>query len=339
MYNNQPKPEITREGDYLQTLENIIFAVKGFVHPPTHIIAFPKYIPNKESKKGYSKIESLTESYNFLRQHYPEYLRFDPVFNEILGEVPKPKIKKIFSPKNFLKNLLKKEILDKVEKDAVDFVNLILDNSSLPISSLGISGSLMVGFHTENSDIDLVVYGFKQAKTFYEFLKKMVKDEKSQVKQYTEKDLQRLYRFRVKDTEISFKQFVQVETRKFLQGKFRGRDYFIRLVKESWEQDEKYGEKYYFSMGQIEFKAKVVDDSESIFTPTKYVVDDVSVLNGLNVNVEEVVSYRGRFCEQAKKTEKIFVRGKLEKVLSKKGEYYRVLVGNSKKDIIIPLEA
>jgi predicted nucleotidyltransferase len=336
----QPDLKSRKEGEYLETGENLIFSVKGLLHPPTHVIAFPKYVPipgKINRRKGYKKIESLSESYRFLKENYPEYLRFDPVFNQILAEVPLAKIRRVFSPQDFLQNLLKKEKLDRVEKDSVSFVNLIAEYSSIPILNMGISGSLMVGLHTETSDIDLVVYGFKQSLMVYEALRRLVKEKNTPVKSYTRKDLERLYRFRVKDTQMSFRKFVQTETRKVLQGVFYGREYFVRLVKEHWETGEKYGEKRYLPVGPIELKAEVADDKESIFTPLKYLIKNVLILKGKKVDVKEIVSFRGRFCEQAKTSEKIFVRGTLEKVSSAEDEYYRVIVGGRKEDVIIPL--
>lgn len=327
-----------KEGEYLKTIESLIFSVKGLLHPPNRVIAFLKYIPKQSGKrKGYRKIESLSESYRFLKKNYPEYLRFDHVFNQVLPEVSLAKIREIFSPQKFLQNLLRKEKFDKVEEDSVSFAKLIAEYSSIPVSNMGISGSLMVGLHTETSDIDLVVYGFKQSLTVYEALKKLVEEKNVSIKSYTKKDLGRLYKFRVKDTQMSFKKFVQTETRKVLQGIFCGREYFVRLVKEPWELSEKYGEKVYFPLNPIELKAEVADDNESIFTPLKYLVKNVLILRGKKVDVKEVVSFRGRFCEQAKTSEKIFVKGTLEKVSSTEGDYYRVVVGNRKEDVIIPL--
>jgi predicted nucleotidyltransferase len=34
-----------REGDLIKTKSNVVFDVKGLVHPPNKIIAFPRFIP------------------------------------------------------------------------------------------------------------------------------------------------------------------------------------------------------------------------------------------------------------------------------------------------------
>ena len=324
-----------REGDYLESLEGIIFAVKGNIHPPTHVIAYPKYIPNGE-RKGYKKLSSLTDSISFLRGKFPEYLRFDPIFNDTLAEVPKTRIKRLYSPQKFLQLLLTKNNLNSVEKDSIDFAKLICESASIPLSSLGISGSVMVGLHKEDSDIDLIVYGVEECKVVYNALKKL--SNEGLITPYREGQLKKLYMSRVKDTPLPFERFVKIESRKLLQGFFNQREYFIRFVKNIWEEDEKYGKKYYKYVGQIELEADVVDDSEAIFTPAKYKLENVLDVNGTFKNsdmIREVVSFRGRFCEQAKRFEKVYIKGKLEKVLSAEGEYFRVIIGG-KGDLFYP---
>ena len=55
-----------------------------------------------------------------------------------------------------------------------------------------------------------------------------------------------------------------------MQGRFRGRPYFIRFLREPAETDESYGDFYYTPVGQAGIRATVTDASESIFTPCRY---------------------------------------------------------------------
>lgn len=49
--------------------------------------------------------------------------------------------------------------------------------------------------------------------------------------------------------------------------------------------------------------------------------------------ITRITSYRGRYCEQAVKGEKVFVLGKLEEVIYKNNEpYYRILLTDQKID-------
>jgi predicted nucleotidyltransferase len=38
---------MAREGDLIRTKSGVVFDVKGLVHPPNRIIAFPRFIPSE----------------------------------------------------------------------------------------------------------------------------------------------------------------------------------------------------------------------------------------------------------------------------------------------------
>jgi predicted nucleotidyltransferase len=80
----------------------------------------------------------------------------------------------------------------------------------------------------------------------------------------------------------------------------------------------------------------VVDDSEALFTPCTYTLDKVQVPSGTNLATTEIVSFRGRFCEQAKQGEAITAQGKVERVTNKRSGqvHYRVIVGNGPADYV-----
>ena len=59
----------------------------------------------------------------------------------------------------------------------------------------------------------------------------------------------------------------------------------------------------------------LIDSTEAIFYPCKYLIDQVEILEGPKVdNIKEVVSYEGIFCDIANENEEIIVKGKLEEV-------------------------
>ncbi len=342
-----PHTDLHLEGEYLETVESIIFAVKGTIHPPHRIVAFPKYIPTptgsrSKGKKKYMRIGSLKDSYRFLKERHPEYLHHDPNFNELLSEVPHTKVIKYYRPQQTLRRLTGRKAmhLDEVERDAVDLAILLHEHSNIPQQNIGISGSVMAGLHNSNSDIDLIIYGSNACHAAYKGLKKLTMDKASPIKPYNIEGLKRLYRQRRKDTKIPLKDFLKVERRKILQGKFRNRDYFIRMLKAPQEVSERYGDPRYTPMGFIELTAEVNDDTEAIFTPCIYRIKKVSTKKNFDVKkIEEVASFRGRFSEQAKKGERIFVRGKLEMVTSLRRKYYRVLIGNRPEDYLHPISS
>jgi len=334
-----------REGDFIETFDRNIFDVKGLVHPPRRIVAFIRFTPDQkgERKRGevtYRKVYPLQERYSLLQEKFPQYLFFDPVFNEQMCEVPVNAVKQHHKPANGLRRLRSRQDLDKIEKQALSFVELLREKAGVPWSKLGISGSLLVGLHTPASDIDPVIYGSENCRKVYNVLKSLVKSQDSAVEPYGRRELKSLFDFRSRDTAMSFEDFVRTESRKVLQGRFQGRDYFVRCVKDWNEIRERYGAVRYEPVGYAKIRARVVDDSDRIFTPCHYKIDSAETLEGTRVeNIDEIVSFRGRFCEQATDGEVVVAQGKVERVQELRvREYYRLVLGNKTTDFMVPVE-
>ncbi|UCE16338.1 MAG: hypothetical protein JSV12_01605 [Candidatus Bathyarchaeota archaeon] len=331
-----------REGDVIETVSHLFFDVKGLVHPPSRIVAFIRYVPSSEGNRKrnettYRKVYSLSERYTLLKEAFPRYLVYDSVFDENLCEVPVKTVKRHYKPVDRLKNLRCEDKLDEVEAQALRLLKLLKETARVSWSRLGVSGSILVKLHTPASDVDPVVYGSKSCYKVYSALKSLLEEKKSQVRPYRPDELKKLFDFRSRDTVTSFEDFVRTESRKVLQGMFMEREYFVRFVKDWNEVEERYGTIQYNNVGYARIEAKVMDDSEMIFTPCCYRIEDVKVIEGANVEpIEEIVSFRGRFCEQARNDETVIAQGKVERVQElDKREHYRLLLGNNISDYMI----
>jgi len=331
-----------REGDLIETFDGNFFDVKGLIHPTGKVIAFIRFTPDpkgdrKRGRTMYRKVYPLHERYALLQERFPRYLVFDQVFNELLCEVPIEAIKHHYKPEDCLQKLRHKRQLSHLEAEALSFTELLKKNAEVSWSKLGVSGSLLVGLNTSKSDIDLIVYGSKNCYKVYDSLKTSVNDKGNRVKSYSTEELRRLFDFRSKDTSMSFEDFVRTESRKVLQGKFNGHDYYIRCIKDWNEMNEQYGTVHYQPLGYAKIKARVIGNSQMIFTPCHYKIGSVEIVEGPKLEpIQEIVSFRGRFCEQARKGEIVIAQGKIEKV-RKKGarEHYRLLLGNKVSDYMI----
>ncbi len=332
-----------REGDLIRTGDNVVFDVKGLVHPPDKIIAFPRYIPSPQgtrerSGKMYNKVYNLAERFMYLQRVTPNLIVSDPVFGENLCEVPISAITKHYDPVNTVANLRRAKKLELLEQKAVMLAEELKDAADIPWNSIGISGSVMAGLFTLQSDIDPLVYGSENCCKAYKALQTLLGTKNSRFKPYTLSELQALFDFRSKDTIMSFQEFEQVETQKAFQGKYDGTDFFVRFVKDWDEINEQYGDVCYENAGYAKVTATVADDSEALFTPCTYRIENVKVLEGPNLEpIAEVASFRGRFCKQAKPGEKVLVQGKVEHVTDKrqKRDYYRIIIGNQPADYMV----
>jgi predicted nucleotidyltransferase len=330
------------EGDLILIKEGSIFDVKGLIHPLNKVVAFPRFIPDPSGDREYRgykyrKIYNISVRFEFIEQNFPQFMVYDAIFDEKLCEVPLERVKHHYKPTNCLRELRYCTRLGDLEKDAFSFVELLRGCRNMTWSTIGISGSLLVKLHTPDSDIDPIIYGSGNCRKVYEALKSLTQDSKTDVKPYTIGELKQLFLFRVKDTWMAFKDFEKTESRKVLQGKFKSRDFFIRCVKDWSEVNTEYGAICYKNVGYAKIKAVIEDDSEAIFTPCSYTIRNVNALEGPKFAIEEIASFRGRFCEQARIGEVVIAQGKVEKVMdnSQNREYFRLLLGNRPSDFMM----
>lgn len=332
-----------REGDLIETWHGSVFDVKGLVHPRLEIIAFIRYFPDASGKREknsvrYEKVYPLQERFDLLINKFPQYLRYDSVFDEKLCKVPIQDIGKIYDPITKLKEMNFSSNLDPLEKKVVDLAESLRINAGLTRDSIGVSGSILADLHTPYSDLDVIVYGSENCRKAYSALEEMSKDPSLTIKPYSLKELQGLFAFRSKDTIVSFEDFIKTESRKYLQGKFDETDYFFRFVKDWNEVKEQYGDIKFKNIGYARIKARINDASESILTPCTYVIEETKVLAGpKNLAVREIASFRGRFCDQAREGETVVAQGKIEQVSDCRSDYqyFRLLIGNRPSDYMI----
>lgn len=332
-----------REGDLIKSKSNVVFDVKGLLHPEGKIIAFPRFIPTPQGNRQgsdatYGKIYSLDERFKYLQQNYPELIVFDSVFDETMCEVPVAEVSEHYKPEEKLWSLRSAKDLTVLENKALQLAQTLKAEANIPWSSIGVSGSIMTGLTTDKSDIDPLVYGIDNCRKAYSALQKLRSKTDSGFKPYSKEELAELFDFRSKDTQMSFEDFVSVESRKAFQGKFMGTDYFIRFVKDWSEVGERYGDVCYKNSGYVKIKAKIADSTDSLFTPCTYRLQDVEIIDGLKLSsITEISSFRGRFCEQAINGETIEAQGKVELVTNKKtgNESYRLILGNKPTDYMV----
>jgi predicted nucleotidyltransferase len=338
------------EGDYIETRENnLFFDVKGLFHPNEYYICFLRFFPHSAGdriKNGiyFKKVYKLTERSTILKNFYPSYLIYCKELDIEVQGVKKEEIKMIYTPKNFFKTLLGKPILSNNEKCSMDLCNLLINKCNLSERSIGITGSIMIGLDIKNSDIDIVIYGTENSLIFQEKLANLFKTSEI-FRKYNIDEYRAHYEWRAGGSNIPFEDFLKIEQRKQHQGKFMNRDFFIRYIKSPKDWKGNFNDYRYKNLGRIKLKAEVLDSKDSIFTPCSYQIKPLKIIESsinfkdTNIrDINEISSFRGRFCEHVQEGELIFVEGKLEKVNFKnKFEYYRILLTDQIKDKILIL--
>ena len=331
-----------REGDFIELDDGSIFEVKGLSHPPYGVIAYPRYIPDESgerSKEGrrYRRLHTLAEKEEFLKSRFPKYYTFDPYYQRMLPIIPWSRVRKHYTPQNTVTELLATHNLAGLRLKALRFTRYVANIADVPLERLGISGSIMLGFEDEDSDIDLIVYGLGESqKVRAAILKAMA--EGGFIRRIAGERLKDLYLSRSKDTQMSYEDFKKVEERKSNQGLFEDTHFFIRYLKDWSEVDERYGEYQIRRLGYAKITAEVLDASQAHLTPAIYLLKDVRVLSGPSwLIVDRLITWRGRFAEQAYEGEAIIAQGYIEEYLYKSGMLRQMVVGEEPKDTILPI--
>ncbi|WP_457554801.1 nucleotidyltransferase domain-containing protein [Candidatus Pyrohabitans sp.] len=305
--------------DFIQTDDGLIFASVSYSHPEDRYIAFLRYYPcsSRGSRRGYCKVASTSQSFTYLRRHHPEYLY--SFRGTRLQAVPREHVGKVLRPRERLAQIVA-GAEDALEAKVARLAELF--SRAVPLSRLGVTGSLLPRLHLPGSDIDLVVYGrrdhLRARRTLAELL------EEGAVQELSPEEWRRAYEKRFPhEKTLSFSEFLWHERRKFHRASFQGTSFDLLLVREN--VIKRWDEESYTRLGIAELECTVVDASLAFDYPARYRVSCEKS------DVEEVVSYTHTYAGQAFEGERILARGWLEEVSSRRRSYLRLVVGTTRE--------
>lgn len=329
------------EGYFIMTDDDLLFEVKGVVHPKDRIIAYLRYIQDKhgdrQSRSGtrFRKVYSLKERDEILHREYPQYLWLDENRGRQFQAVPRNRVSFVLSPIDGLRQLLDMGIhITALERAARALAELLVDRAGIEWSDIGLTGSQLVGLSGEKSDIDLVVYGSKPARRIHSVLREDY-DSLPGIERYHGIRLKRHVKFRWDKHDQWERSLQEIESQKALQGLFRSYDFFIRMVKIPDEVEYKYEDLIIRDKGIQTVECLVIDDNDSIFTPCTYIVEsDMTSLRRL-------VSFRGRFTEHVFAGESVEARGRMETVtnVNTNESFTQLVLGEDPLDYLMPIQS
>ena len=325
-----------RPRDFIHTTDDLFFATTTYLHPEDRIISFLRYIPDQDGDRSlnntrYSKVDS-NQAYKFLGKYFPEYLFDCDITGVQMMGVPHEKVKKIMEPSQRLGEIMKSYQRDELLEKVVKLAHIFHDNTGLSYDKMGISGSILPGlYNPTKSDMDFVVYGLKNHRNVMESFAEIKKDN-GVLKGIEGEYWRNLYEKRIKDSSLTYEEFRWYENRKHNRGVFEGTLFDILQTRDWDEIHGTYGTTKYEPMGCIEIECSVKDSLAAFDNPAVYKVEDVNVIKGPEVPINEVASYTHTYAGQAKEGERIIARGKLEKVIGKDVSY-RLIVGTTRESL------
>jgi uncharacterized protein len=322
------------DGDTFVTKDGFILNTFGYEHPDDRVFAFLKYIPAKY--KELFNVEMLERTWKFgenqlfraeklytaknyqtfieaFRKNFPDYLYFCPFRNKELITAPLDRIEQVFVPRDrlvWLQNLPKR---DKLQQMSLDLIDLMSKESCVPLSDLGMHGSIALNMHAAESDIDFVVYGTANFRMVEDAIARLVNAGK-----------------------LTYIVGNRIEAARKFQGRYLGKIFMYNATKNCSEIKEKYGAYCYIPLDSVRFQATVSDDTETMYRPSIYKItgykpqDDQSELDLDKIPVQ-VVSNIGLYRNVARCGKEIKVAGKLERVESTSSNevFYQVVVGTA----------
>lgn len=264
------------------------------------------------------RAEKLYTAKNYQRflktfqNNFPNYVYFCPFREKEIISTPLDSIKRVYVPKECLGSLRKIKSKDSVQKMTLDLVELLSSESGITFENFGVHGSIALSMHTPVSDIDLVVYG---AQNFRKL----------------EKALHRL----VEEGTLSYVVSNRIDAARLYKGRYLNKVFMFNAVRKPEEINSKYGMFKFSSLAYVKFRCAVKDDSEAMFRPAIYRIENYKQTNPSSPLSEDriprlVISMIGCYRNVAKKGEEIEVSGMLERVedVQTNEAFYHVVVGS-----------
>lgn len=321
----------------METVEGLFFTVKGLLHPKDRVVAYLRYVPDargerKREGRRYRRVYDLGEATEILRRDYPQYLGRVESLGRTLQTVPWDRIARVYKPEERLRSLMDRPRTG-LEEIVVEFASGLSSESGVPLDNFGVSGSILIGLTSPSSDVDLIVHGEEPGRSVYEALKRL-RAACNWISPYDENTVEKVLRARWGDAGVDLERLRGIEVKKVLHGLVRDRDYFVRLVKGPGEVEAEIASR---PLRRAKLKAVVAGAEDSIFTPCRYLLRRCTLQEPpLPRGVTELLSFRGRFTEQAAEGETVEAAGTLEEVEYGDRAVYRVVLGG-RGDYLIPI--
>lgn len=320
-----------KDRDFIQTVDDHLFCVVGYLHHPDGYTAYLKYMPSTDGKWGkdgrrYSRtlpfyhVSQVENTYRYIKEKYPQYLYDCPVRNITVSWVPKSHVNQYYYPKEKLQEIMSRGANDSLEQQLTDLSTVLQEKAGIK-NSLGVTGSILTGTHNPSfSDIDLTVHGYDASRKVIDALRKL-KDEADIVKPVTLEEKEKWTRNRAERFPLGIDDLRKIAEKRWNYGYFEDTYFSVHPTRKDEEITEDYGDNTYHRKKTVEGIATVSDSRDSIYLPAVYGVEDSG-------EVSEVVSFEGLYGSLFEVGDRIRFKGVLEEIRGKDPRR-RVLVGGA----------
>ena len=293
--------------DFIETSEGLVFAVVDSRLEAERVLCCLRYAP----AGGALRKLGTTEADAYLLRHAPTYRFISKRLEARLHGVPPSRIRRHYRPRERAAALLTASRRDVLEQKAARLLEL-LSSQGLPLDSLGLTGSLLIGAQTPRSDLDFVIYGREMFFAARGIVGRAIAtgtladlDEAAWRESYERRGC-----------ALSFEDYLWHERRKLNKGLVEGTKFDITLVDENLPADSGPVRK----LGPARVRAQISDASQAFDYPARYRL--------AHPEVEEVLSFTQTYAGQAEAREWVEVAGILEETAA---GWRRLVVGSSRE--------
>ncbi|HIF50363.1 MAG TPA: hypothetical protein EYQ42_02315 [Thiotrichaceae bacterium] len=298
-----------RPKDYISIDNKLFFAVVSEYQEDDCALTWLRYV---KDENGMRKLTS-EEAGKLISESHPEFILYSEYADIELHGIPLDSVQHVHRPDQGVVLLLNLTSPDRIQKDAVNIIKLLL-GEGIKQEVLGITGSLLLETHNEKSDIDMVIYGREQFFKVREIVQQLLKSGK--LEPLSDAMWQDAYQRR--NCTISFDEYHAHELRKYNKFVSGSTKVDISMVPENYERVYENGP--YKKIKRDEIEAIVIDDIYAYDFPARYLIE--------HEKFNEVVSYTATYVGQAVKGERIRVAGYIEQGIDGK---QRLLVGTNRE--------
>ncbi|HWQ16690.1 MAG TPA: hypothetical protein VNL13_02535 [Sulfolobales archaeon] len=306
-----------------------LHVVFGSVHPPGRIFTYIKYIPAEDYRGGEHGIgiwrfrgvplKRVLERYSvyhvekiFNKYHREEW---DPVYGSKM-----PSIGYLDVIAHLLPEERGYEVYinprDPLEEKASELIERVIRLTGIRLGKIGVGGSILGSFHsTSLSDIDLIVYGCRNAEEIYW--------KASEIGiPLSGKKLERWVR------NTALLHHIPLEVARDMYSPYRR--ILFQGVETTFvfpEDPRRYGEEISISLGKcVEAKLEIVGGQcRSLQYPARAEVARTLEISGIDVRIDEAISYEGTYSPILYRGGILKIHGLIQLVLPR--NIYRIAVG------------
>lgn len=339
---------LPKDRDFIETVEGMFFCVVDYLHPPGKYTAYLKYSPAREGRwqrgntiyhreLAYYHAHQVSQTLDYLQARYPEYIATCSVRDMRFSMIPQDRVAVYYCPEARLAQILRRPD-DVLEEELTTLTTSLLAATGIPPTSLGITGSILLGIHNPSfSDLDLTVYGRAAVGRLRSALTGPGIPGVGPVVPAT---LARWRQDVIDHHGLTEAQVDWLMTRRWNYRSYMGRRYLsFHPTRSDEEIRERYGDHFYRDAGACRLRATIADATEAIYLPAVYRVEQVRILEGLEADIREICSYEGLFGQVADVGQEVEAQGKLERIDD--GPLHRLVIGSSHRsgrEYVLPLD-